>query len=156
MFRRETDRFIKQRLGQQSLDVGADRIARTAHAALALLEEVRNLTGEAIPLAWGPSFVERVAAIEVYPAATLRAHRIRFSKYKKPAQLRERREIMAALSPLLTISQTDLAFEQADVLDAIVCVLAGADFQSGKCMSPVDSPSAIREGWIWASPPSDV
>ena len=28
--RRETDRFVKARIGQQPLDVGADRIARTA------------------------------------------------------------------------------------------------------------------------------
>lgn len=31
LFRRETDKFIKKNLRKQPLDVGADRIARTAH-----------------------------------------------------------------------------------------------------------------------------
>jgi hypothetical protein len=37
LFRRTTDRFIQERLGKTPLDVGADRIARTAHAALRML-----------------------------------------------------------------------------------------------------------------------
>ena len=52
LFRRETDRFVKRKIGKQSLDVGADRIARTAHAAVRLLEQVRALTSTEIPLAW--------------------------------------------------------------------------------------------------------
>ncbi|HEY0554030.1 MAG TPA: DUF429 domain-containing protein, partial [Thermoanaerobaculia bacterium] len=40
LFRRETDREIKKRLGQQPLDVGADRIARTAHRALEILSKL--------------------------------------------------------------------------------------------------------------------
>jgi predicted RNase H-like nuclease len=73
LFRRETDRFIWQQTGKLPLDVGADRIARTAHAALALLQELRHLTGLSIPLAWEPDFAADMAAIEVYPAGTLRA-----------------------------------------------------------------------------------
>lgn len=156
MFRRETDRFIKKRLDQQSLDVGADRIARTAHAALSMLEAIRELTAETIPLAWDPSFTARVAAIEVYPAATLRAHGLRFSAYKKPEQVPERREILEALSRVLTIVDPELALTQPDVLDAVVCLLAAFDFQAGKCMSPEHMPSALREGWIWAKSPRDV
>ena len=52
LFRRETDRHIWQRTGKLPLDVGADRIARTAHAALSLLTELRQITQELIPLAW--------------------------------------------------------------------------------------------------------
>ena len=155
MFRRETDRFIKRRLGQQSLDVGADRIARTAHAALALLQEVRDVTAETIPLAWSPEFSTRVAAIEVYPAATLRAHRLRFAGYKKPDQLRERREMVEALGMLVTVPNSDLLVAQPDVLDAVVCLLAGVDFMSGRCMLPEQVAAARREGWIWARAPSD-
>ena len=33
LFRRQTDRFVADTLGKQPLEVGADRIARTAHAA---------------------------------------------------------------------------------------------------------------------------
>ena len=40
MFQRDTDRFIHQTLAKRPLDVGADRIARTAHAALRLLAMV--------------------------------------------------------------------------------------------------------------------
>ncbi|WP_350343898.1 DUF429 domain-containing protein [Proteinivorax tanatarense] len=37
LFRRETDKFIKRNVNKQPLDVGADRIARTAHSALAIM-----------------------------------------------------------------------------------------------------------------------
>lgn len=156
MFRRDTDRFIKRRLGQQPLDVGADRIARTAHSALALLQEIRERTGEGVPLAWNPQFTSRIAAIEVYPAATLRARRMRYAGYKKPAQAPERQLMVDVLSSAFTIHDSTLAVAQADVLDAVVCVLAASDFLSGKCMPPETETSARREGWIWAIAPSDV
>jgi Protein of unknown function (DUF429) len=40
LFRRETDRYVARKLRKTPLDVGADRIARTAHAALKLLADV--------------------------------------------------------------------------------------------------------------------
>ncbi len=53
MFRRATDIFIKQKTGKTPLDVGADRIARTANAALCLLRDIRsNLNLARSPLAW--------------------------------------------------------------------------------------------------------
>jgi hypothetical protein len=64
LFRRATDRFIRQHFGKQSLDVGADRIARTAHSALVLLGILRRRLGEPIPLAWDPN-IREVSAIEV-------------------------------------------------------------------------------------------
>lgn len=36
-----------------------------------------------------------------------------------------------------------------DVLDAAVCVLAGADFQRGQALPPLDLARAKRESWIW-------
>ena len=52
MFRRATDIFIKQKTGKTPLDVGADRIARTAHAALCLLRDISvKLDLERLPLA---------------------------------------------------------------------------------------------------------
>ena len=42
LFRRLTDRDIQERLKKTPLDVGADRIARTAHAALTLLASRRS------------------------------------------------------------------------------------------------------------------
>ena len=69
-----------------------------------------------------------MAAIEVYPAATLVAHRIRSIGYKKRDQSEERREIIGALRAKLTIGESvpDLT-QSADLVDAAVCVLAGND-----------------------------
>lgn len=64
LFRRETDRFIRATIGKQSLDVGADRIARTCHAALTILVELRELTGEPIPLALEPGAPAGAAGVE--------------------------------------------------------------------------------------------
>lgn len=58
MFRRTTDQFIHRKIGKRPLDVGADRIARTAHSALRILGEVRRRTGAPVPLAWSPDFTE--------------------------------------------------------------------------------------------------
>ena len=66
MFRRSTDLFVKDELGKTPLDVGADRIARTAHAALILLERLRVQLGSPIPLAWDRTKVSGHAVIEVY------------------------------------------------------------------------------------------
>lgn len=74
LFRRMTDVEIKNRLGKQPLEVGANLIARTAVAALSLLDEIRRVTGRPIPLAWVPEETEPWRAIEVYPAATRIAH----------------------------------------------------------------------------------
>lgn len=51
MFRRETDRFIKKALRKQPLDVGADHIARTAHAALKIIGEVQLAINNKIEMA---------------------------------------------------------------------------------------------------------
>jgi hypothetical protein len=47
--------FIKEKIGKQSLDVGADRIARTAYSALELLDRLRQMLGHDIKLAWEPT-----------------------------------------------------------------------------------------------------
>ena len=97
MFRRHTDIEIKRRVGKQPLDVGADRIARTAVAALSLLEEIRQDTHQPIDLAWEPGFSERIAAIEVYPAATLMMLGLRSTQYKKKDERDARIEIAEGL-----------------------------------------------------------
>jgi hypothetical protein len=153
MFRRRTDRFIKKQIGKTPLEVGADRIARTAHAALAILGDVRKMTGRSIPLAWEPSNIGDVAAIEVYPAATLLAHGFPSKDYKKPGQSEERRHIVSRLEGVLKLPDNVLLMaENADALDAVVCLLAASDFLGGRSMSPPDLELAKREGWIWARP----
>lgn len=153
LFRRETDRFVKERIGKRPLDVGADLIARTAHAALALLEEIRHQLDRPIPLAQHPS-VHGVQAIEVYPAATLIVHKVETRGYKRADGLAARRAITTALGRHLQLPKdTTLMLEHHDVLDAVGCVLAGQDFLLGEALPPENEPRAIREGWIWVRTP---
>jgi len=150
-FRRCTDEIVKKETGQQPLDVGADRIARTAVAALAILDDMRRLLDRSIPLAWKPT-INATAAIEVYPAATLRQLGIVPRGYKKAEQAPTRRAIVQQLATIVDVSGVrDAAEANADVLDAIVCVIAGADFLRGACRAPNADEwrFAEREGWIW-------
>jgi predicted nuclease with RNAse H fold len=149
MFRRATDRFVQAKLRKTPLEVGADRIARTAHAALAMLESLRKRTGLSLPLAWSPDF-EGVAAIEVYPAATAIAHELPARGYKKPPDVAARKVLATHLRRKVALpARAALLHESADALDAALCVLAGADFLRGVCDGPEDLETARREGWIW-------
>lgn len=92
LFRRTTDRFIKDKLDKQSLDVGADRIARTALWAVNFIAALSRKSREPIHLTWSPSFVGPIAAIEVYPAASLISRNLSLQGYKRKRILRfERR-----------------------------------------------------------------
>jgi len=154
LFRRETDRFVKRRLGKQPLDVGADRIARTAHAALRLLGDLRRATGQPIPLAWTSALPEQPVAIEVYPAGTLTACGVRATGYKKREDVEPRAEIIRALRHHLRLPADTSPLEMnADALDAAVCVLAAGDFLLGRAMAPENRSQAEREGWIWVRAP---
>lgn len=136
--------------------MGADRIARTAHRALSILAKLAEELGRIeIPLAWASSDVQQGAwAIEVYPAATLTACGIPIRGYKDLKKgTRERCEILAQLRKLLVLPEDlDTALVGCvDVLDAVVCLLSGADFLTGRATPPqgrqVDL--ARKEGWIW-------
>jgi hypothetical protein len=155
MFRRSTDRFIKEKLGKKPLEVGADRIARTAHAALRLLGDLRKCLRIPIPLVWAPASIIGVTAIEVYPAATLLAHNLMPKNgYKRAEQIVQRRELVAHLhfiSKLNFVTKTSSLENDANALDAVVCLLAAKDFQDGRAMPPSNLRLAKREGWIWAS-----
>ena len=137
LFRRATDRVIKQAVGKTPLDVGADRIARTAHAALELLTKLRESLGAPIPLVWSCNSIDRFGAIEVYPAAALMAHGCRSSGYKKAADVAERREIIEFLGKSIKMP-TDVSHleSNADALDAVVCLLAAQDFLEGRAVPP--------------------
>lgn len=153
VFRRATDDAIAQRLGKRPLDVGADRIARTAHTALALLTRLRESLEMPIPLAWRPAPPTEASAIEVYPAGTLASRNLTSSGYKGSAPtataLRREltdaviRELPAGAAARETMHQTDHA------LDAALCVLSGVDFIAGRAVPPDDLALAKREGWIW-------
>lgn len=151
LFTRVTDRVIRTRYGKRPLEVGADRIARTARAALELLHEVRRTTGHAVPLAWDASADDAPHAVEVYPAATLAAHGLPSRQYKVPGS-EARGPIAAALRARLAVPDPlDLVALPGDALDALVCVLAGIDVAEGTALAPRDEErgAAEREGWIW-------
>ncbi|MEM8944502.1 MAG: DUF429 domain-containing protein [Planctomycetota bacterium] len=151
LFRRATDIEIHRRLKKQPLDVGANFIARTAKAALDLIAQLRHLTAEPIPLAWTAEIPSMTSAIEVYPAATLRVHGLPLVRYKETAQREARQQMLHALPHWFDASAgREAAIESADTLDAILCLLAAADFCRGRAIPPADQPTAQKEGWIWA------
>lgn len=152
LFRRETDRHIWQRTGKLPLDVGADRIARTAHAALALLAELRQRTGQPIPLAWQPTNLPPLSAIEVYPAGTAKILFApeRVPSYKGKEGGNGRHAILNKIKQEINLPpETKLLQQNDDALDAALCVLAGADFLQGRAEPPDNWPQAKKEGWIW-------
>lgn len=152
LFRRETDRFVQQTFGKTPLDVGADRIARTAHTALRILQELRELTKQPIPLAWHPNEKAAIRAIEVYPAATLT---VLFAgkwppTYKGNNGENGRKQILRKLQEHLDLPlDTSFVQQNDDVLDAVICLLCAADFLQGRTISPQNKTTAQKEGWIW-------
>jgi hypothetical protein len=139
----------------QPLDVGADRIARTAHSALDLLDKIRQQTGEAFSVA-SVTVLARTAAIEVYPAATLLAHGLPSRGYKKPESVYVREEILHGLEESGLRMSADTrrnALACADALDAIVCILAGVNFLDNEAYPPEHQSLAAKEGWIWVKKP---
>lgn len=153
IFRRDTDRFVKKTIGKQSLDVGADRIARTAWSAVNLLAEVRRLTGSNIPLAWSSGMIHESSCIEVYPAATLEAQGLSSRGYKgnKPVHCESRKNLFAKLNVTLELADylKRTAVSNDDAFDSLICLLAAVDFLEGKAMRPENIDTARKEGWIW-------
>lgn len=146
MFRRLTDDLVCKRLGRRPLDVGADRIARTAHWALRFLEELRVTLTTPIYLAWAPAWETAVRAIEVYPAAT------RISLAAPPG-----RGSLAGLQHRIHFSEGSPP-ESEHARDAVVCALAALEFLAGRAIPPApqQETDARREGWIWVgSAPGD-
>lgn len=150
LFRRWTDRVVADRTGKTPLDVGADRIARTAHGALLFLADIRRGLGEPLPLAWRMPLRERVEVIEVYPAATLLARGASLRHYKKSDGHEVRRQILELLQKSCECDAVrDAAIDSDHCLDAIACVVAGIDFVDGTTVAPNAPDIAEREGWIW-------
>ena len=154
MFDRETDRWIHKNIRKKPLSVGADRIARTAHATLAFLERLRKKTKLAIPLAWKPEDVADVSVIEVYPAATLKGRGLCNTGLKGKKGKDKRKCVIEKLKHEMTLpgDVEEEMLENDDVLDAVVCVLAAADFKEGEATNPPNrkiAKLAEKEGWIW-------
>ena len=155
LFRRATDRLVAATLRKTPLDVGADRIARTARAALALLHALRVKTRRPLPLAWRPGRLAKDGAIEVYPAGTLAARGAPSTGYKGPSGRGVREAILGAMGKEVDIAPPLAAAAVASdhVLDAVVCVLAGVDFLERRVIEPGDLRLARKEGFIWVRRP---
>jgi hypothetical protein len=153
LFRRTTDDVVAEHLGKRPLDVGSDRIARTAHGALSFLARLRERVDAPIPLAWDPGSIEGLAAIEVYPAGTLAARKLPHSGYKGPTDRSAalRHQLAEAVRDEISIDEeaTKLMGQSDHALDAALCVCAGLDFLVGDVVRPKDLSLAKREGWIW-------
>jgi hypothetical protein len=166
LFRRHTDRVVRETIGKQPLDVGADRIARTAVAALQLLADMRRLTGRELPVATRGAHLAAAAAdggsrglaLEVYPAGRLIAlhgedYRRGYRGSGSEAQSRRR----GMLADLGSEADVGVGYEKAitdvDLLDALLCALAAVDVLHGRCAPPemheVSLEEVDREGWIW-------
>jgi predicted nuclease with RNAse H fold len=139
-FNRHTDRIVKEKF-KTPLDIGADRIARTALSALKYMEALRRQIGENVPLPWDENIGNKVSAIEVYPVATLKSRNWRFEGYKKKDKRTEREEIAENLEEEMDFRikslERELMLEVEHVLDAVVCVLAGLDFLRRDVIRPV-------------------
>lgn len=155
LFRRKTDIFVRDQTKKMPLEVGADRIARAAYTALDALERLRALINEPVPLAWDPSFVG-TAAIEVYPAATLKARKIPAIKYKERENVEARSQIAEALQHEI-VGLSERVQESDDVFDACLCLVAAKDFLDGTALAPSDAQTGLakKEGWIWVRPAAD-
>ena len=91
----------------------------------------------------------------MYPAAVLLARQLPASRYKPAAARGLRAQILEGLAAELQPGgHRGLLLGKADVLDAALAALAGADFLAGRCPSPPDRGLAEREGWIWIREPA--
>lgn len=161
MFSRVTDAFIQKHpcFGKWPLEVGANFIARTANHTLALLDELRRELKLPVGLAWDPETWSKVAAIEVYPWATLVAHGVEVPSYKLKGQRDGRAQILEGLlneSVDIAEAARCCCLESADALDSVVAALAVADFVRGHAMGPPEEMTEVarREGWIWVKEPA--
>ncbi|MEL6614251.1 MAG: DUF429 domain-containing protein [Bacteroidota bacterium] len=160
MFNRETDRIVRRMLGKKPLEVGADRIARTALTALATLEAVGHRVE--VEMGWTPGAVASGEApsrhvLEVYPAATLLARGLPTRGYKASEAHDLRARLVDALDADLEPEPRAAAIATDHGLDAVLCCLAAADYARGDVLTPeaagVSDERARREGWIWFEPP---
>ncbi len=150
IFRRETDRFVKQKTNKLPLDVGADKIARAALAGLKLIGDISSIIKKPIPLAWTPPKLPQVSIIEVYPSLTLFLYNIISQGYKKKENQSERKEIISELDQHINLQNNkDIMLSNANVLDSVVCLLSALDFIKGNVVFPENIELAQKEGWIW-------
>ena len=163
LFRRFTDIDVRHRVGKTPLDVGADRIARTALATLNAIESIRALTArriEAVIDAVDPRANPHVVPLlESYPAGWFASEGIGTRGYRPTNALNQRGDLLHQVEQRLQADGISITYgveraslvDRADDLDALVCTLNGIDYVSGRCPAPSRDVQDIArsEGWIW-------
>lgn len=156
LFRRETDRDIYRRYRKTPLDVGADRIARTALRALQLLSTLRGRTGREIDLPLTLDGIARpgIHVLETYPAGYLAARKFDVKGYRERGAVETRRMVLekvcSAAGESLELGPPPAEFlPRADLLDSLLCAIAGQIAASGGSPPPTNRTRAAIEGWIW-------
>lgn len=153
LWRRVTDQDVHARFGKLPLEVGANYIARAAWAGLEILRATRERCGRDFAVVLSPDEAPTVA-IETYPAATLRSWLggdPGSYKARDPEPRAALLERLTQLAPLTVEPSARAAALAVDhTFDAVICVLAGADFALGRTPSvPTEHHEMARtEGWI--------
>jgi hypothetical protein len=167
LFRRHTDRDVRQRVGKTPLDVGADRIARTALAVVNAVAGVADRVAEdrrpTIAVSAGTLRAAArgrgVALLETYPAGWFSSEGIATRGYRPAGAVNRRRSLLdeareafrrSGVAVRSSIADLSLA-RRADDLDALICVFAGVDAIRGMAPEPPASicDDVSVEGWIW-------
>lgn len=150
-FKRQTDLDIRNRFRKTTLEITADRIARTAFFTLERMDKIEKQLEAEFQLLWSIQELNNYGIVEVYPAATLLANELPIKGYKKD-NFNVRKKLFEQLKinyHFTNPKELDLTSIEHD-FDAFICCLAGIDFIEGKSMPPNDLDQEIKEeGWIW-------
>lgn len=131
VFRRTTDRLVEEWSGKRPLEVGANLIARTAHAALAELAAIRIALKVDVPLASFAGPPSGIVAIEVYPAVTGMAHKKKWPDW-------------------FPVSDPNQYGHPLHVRDAVLCAIAAVDFLEGRAQAPSEKEVDLaKREWAW-------
>ncbi|MEX2444795.1 MAG: DUF429 domain-containing protein [Alkalispirochaeta sp.] len=132
LFRRMTDIDVRRRVGKTPLDVGADRIARTALATLNAIEAVRGRGARSITMAGDIRDPRRhrhqILLLETYPAGWFASEEITVRGYRPSAAREQRRALLEEIERRLKTSGVSMSYgvdrdslvRRADDLDALV------------------------------------
>ena len=156
LFRRRTDEVVRNAIGKNPLEVGADRIARTAVSALSVIDELALLCDRKIALAWTETLSSGIYSIEVYPAGTLRSY-----EGSAPGSGDSVSRKKALLTEMINEGRLSLcpgpleAIDNEHALDSVFCAIAAMDFLEGQVIHPKSDEEARgrKEGWIWVRSP---
>ncbi|MGK7389180.1 MAG: DUF429 domain-containing protein [Candidatus Cyclobacteriaceae bacterium M2_1C_046] len=150
-FKRKTDLDISRRFKKTTLEITADRIARTAFFTLQRIGSIEKELNFEFQLLWNTQELNKFGLVEVYPAATLLSNGFSIKGYKKD-NIEARKDIYEKLKVyynFINPNGVDLISIEHD-FDAFICCLAGIDFIEGKAAAPEKIDQDIKEeGWIW-------